>query len=345
MKPALIPATFAVGFVLVLCSACGSTGGSQSQPAGAPAVAVADQPGDLIDLQWNQGDDASTVVADWEAAGLTVNLEDTAGSSVSNFDVDGCFIDSVAETTVAPGDSVSVVVDCEQKHWDAREGDRWDEFASSYVSGYDAGCEAIFDASPDGSLYVDGYEYSILDCESVSDSDAENASDVPERVPDDPATDGESVGEVDGCTNMFDQVGGPLFYGSQSIDESVCGSGGTVETGSADQGIAVDTASWTDFESPTGNLYCHYDATSDVLSCSASNLHESVTLDAAGQAYQADLLLAVPGQANVLQYGSVWTRSVFTCESSTDGFQCAANVGSYGGTFVISKSGIVASSD
>ena len=58
--------------------------------------------------------------------------------------------------------------------------------------------------SPDGSLYEDDVEYTAIDCQNENPGDASDASDIPTDVPDDPEGAGMDVGELDGCTAMFD---------------------------------------------------------------------------------------------------------------------------------------------
>ncbi len=322
---ALIIAVFAL-------AGCGS-----SSPE-SPQVAA----NETYDVQWSSGDDAEPLVDELTYANFDLWIEDTDGNSLDESDVSECFLDDVSPSgTLQLEDQVEVIVDCEQKYWDNREGDAWDSFATAYAEGYESGCSDVFDSSPDGSLYVDDYEYSSLDCDYASESDAELSSDIPSEVSDSPSVAGEEAGANDGCMNLFDNVGGMLFYGDTTYDSSECGTSlisGVVPL--VDAGAVTGIAS---FQSRTGNLRCAYDSSGDALTCFAANLGQSVTLDASGAAIQGTKTIEDGRQ--VLDYGQVWTQSVFTCESSTEGFLCAANVGNYGGYFTISKSGINAHSD
>ena len=99
------------------------------------------------------------------------------------------------------------------------------------------------------------------------------------------------------------------------------------------------------FISPSRNLRCVYGGAADALTCWAEHLGVAVTLDSSGQAVTGSSSSLSADGARVLAYGEAWQRSVFTCESFTRGVQRAANVGSYGGTFFISRDGIAAHSD
>ncbi len=331
--------TAALIITVFALAGCGSSSPEAPQvAANSPEVAV----NETYDVQWNSGDDAEPLVDELTYANFDLWIEDTDGNSLDESDVSECFLDDVSPSgTLQLEDQVEVIVDCEQKYWDNREGDAWDSFATAYAEGYESGCSDVFDSSPDGSLYVDDYEYSSLDCDYASESDAELSSDIPSEVSDSPSVAGEEAGANDGCMNLFDNVGGMLFYGDTTYDSSECGTSlisGVVPL--VDAGAVTGIAS---FQSRTGNLRCAYDSSGDALTCFAANLGQSVTLDASGAAIQGTKTIEDGRQ--VLDYGQVWTQSVFTCESSTEGFLCAANVGNYGGYFTISKSGINAHSD
>jgi hypothetical protein len=85
------------------------------------------------------------------------------------------------------------------------------------------GCDVAFEGSPDGSLYDQGSEYTVDDCYGLDPRDA-SAADYPLEIPADPYSEGEVLGETDGCVAAFDQLSsyGVLNWGEDSYDESVC---------------------------------------------------------------------------------------------------------------------------
>jgi hypothetical protein len=339
MLPMILVAALVLPSVMTGCGASESSSGrglSDGTLGSDFNVAASDS----YDLRWNAGDDAEMVVGRWDSDGLVFDLEDTEGNRLSVADADGCSMESTSPaqlSSVSPDQRFSVIVDCAQRNWDAREGSDWDDFASAYAEGFSAGCEEVFDLSPDGSLYVDDWEYSWIDCGSADEYDAEDAEGVPAEVPDMPEVAGDELGRYDGCIGLFDEVGGVLFYGNQAFDTTLCTSG------TADS-FAADVASSAGFQSPTGNIRCLYDQDFDAVTCLVASLSRAVTLDAQGTATELGNV-TIEQQGLVLQYGEVWTQSVFTCESSSSGILCAANVGDYGGYFAVNRDGILARSD
>jgi hypothetical protein len=117
--------------------------------------------------------------------------------------------DPVAGTEVDEGNEVTITVDCSQVDWENQEGPAWEDFSDAYSTGFDDGCQALFDQSPDGSLYEDDTEYTASDCQ--------------DEVPDDPDSTGTELGTLDGCQSVFenDDVTS-LNYGSDFYTESDC---------------------------------------------------------------------------------------------------------------------------
>jgi hypothetical protein len=109
------------------------------------------------------------------------------------------------------------------EEWDAQEGAAWEEFNDGYLSGWESGCDVAFEGSPDGSLYDQGDEYTADDCYDLVPFDASDA-DVPVDVPADPYSEGEILGETDGCVAAFEELPtyGVLNWGEDSFDESLC---------------------------------------------------------------------------------------------------------------------------
>lgn len=110
-----------------------------------------------------------------------------------------------------------------EEEWDSQEGDAWEEFNDGYLSGWEAGCDIAFEGSPDGSLYDQGDEYTADDCYELGPFDASGA-DVPIDLPVDPYSEGETLGQTDGCYAAFEELPtyGVLNWGEESFDESVC---------------------------------------------------------------------------------------------------------------------------
>jgi hypothetical protein len=110
-----------------------------------------------------------------------------------------------------------------QVDWENQEGDRWDEFNRGYVDGWEEGCDAAFEGSPDGYLYEDGNQYSADDCYALAPDDATDA-DIPSDEPYAPYTDGEALGMTDACTAAFDELTrtGFLNYGETTFDSGEC---------------------------------------------------------------------------------------------------------------------------
>jgi hypothetical protein len=110
-----------------------------------------------------------------------------------------------------------------QEEWDNQEGEAWDLFDDAYLTGWDEGCDLVFDESPDGSLFDQGEEFTADDCYAKAPYDASD-SDLPIDVPDDPEYDGEELGTHDGCLAAFeDTYDDALFWGDEvSVDSSIC---------------------------------------------------------------------------------------------------------------------------
>ena len=119
------------------------------------------------------------------------------------------------------------MLDCRQVDWESQEGDDWDYFTAGYEDGFDQGCQALFDLSPDGSLYDEDTEYTSLDCPTPDAYDA----DYPTDVPDDPETEGYDLGFEAGCDAIFDDVvlSYELYYGEDAYTADDCKAQGLVE--------------------------------------------------------------------------------------------------------------------
>lgn len=177
------------------------------------------------------GEDGAQAVSEVEDLGLQPSLADANEDSGfdSSRDATDCEVtdqDPVAGESASEGDEVTLTVDCSQVDWSNQEGPQWEAFSDAYRSSFDDGCEALFDQSPNGSLYEDDYEYTALDCQNENPGDASNASDVPTDVPDDPEGAGSELGELDGCQALFENQGvTSLNYGTDSITEDDCPTG------------------------------------------------------------------------------------------------------------------------
>lgn len=110
-----------------------------------------------------------------------------------------------------------------QEEWEYQEGKAWEEFDEGYLAGWEVGCDIAFEGSPDGYLYLDGDQYSAEDCYALAPFDASDA-DIPYEVPYDPYSEGEALGETDGCNAAFDELSyeGALYWGEDYYDSSVC---------------------------------------------------------------------------------------------------------------------------
>ena len=180
------------------------------------------------------GSDGADAVSTIEAEGLTATLSDAEDDPLfdSQRDASGCEVhdqDPVAGAILEEGGEVTITVSCAHVDWENREGSAWEAFSESYGSGFDEGCQALFDQPPDGSLYEDDYEYTAVDCQNENSGDGSEASDIPSDVPDDPESAGTEIGELDGCTALFqNQSVYSLNHGEESWTEADCPIGGDV---------------------------------------------------------------------------------------------------------------------
>jgi hypothetical protein len=109
-----------------------------------------------------------------------------------------------------------------QDAWDNQDGPDWEAFNVSYLEGWEAGCDLVFDESPNGYLYDQGEQFSADDCYANEPIDASDA-DIPYEVPLDPESDGYDLGESDGCISAFElPIDGAFFYGPDEYDDSLC---------------------------------------------------------------------------------------------------------------------------
>lgn len=220
-----------IGFIaLVLCTAslgCGSA--APDDDASAPVDEDAQPQLVVPDVSNEDGDQA---VSDIEGAQLTATLADANDDPGfdAGRDATGCKVtdqDPVAGAPADEGEEVSVTVDCAQVDWENQEGAQWEAFDDAYRTGFDVGCEQLFDQSPNGSLYEDDTEYTAVDCQNETPGDASEGSAVPGDVPDDPEDAGTELGQLDGCQSLFEQDGViSLNYGETSYTEDDCPVGG-----------------------------------------------------------------------------------------------------------------------
>ncbi len=218
-----------------------------------PAAVEETAPTEGVEVPDALSGDGADAVSAVEAAGLSPLLEDSTEDP--NFDSDrdatGCEVMGQEPTVgdlVDEGAEVVITVSCAQVDWENREGSVWESFSDAYSEGFDAGCGALFAESPDGALYEDDDEYSIVDCQGEKPGDAEHASEVPDDAPDDPEGVGTEVGERDGCAALFENralsslsygeisftsADCPIGGGTQSTAPGASAGGGSGETGSA----------------------------------------------------------------------------------------------------------------
>jgi len=210
-----------LSLVLVAIAVLTACGGASTETTPTPEVAVDDS----VDISWSANDDPTSVIEDFDNADIPFDTVDPDGNLIDSTDVSDCSLLNVDPAgPYTTSDVVTIELDCRQRDWDNQDGDVWDEFASAYATGFDDGCSTVFaQLSPDGSLYVDGYEYSDLDCAIGSEFDAASATDLPSEVPDAPDEVGAELGSYDGCVSIFDDAGGYLSYGNEEYDSSFCG--------------------------------------------------------------------------------------------------------------------------
>ena len=214
---------------------CGA--GSSGSPAhrGTPADTRAeraaedcDADGGCIEVPDVVGADGADAVSSIEAEGLTASLADATDdpSFDATRDASGCDTtdqDPQAGDTLIEGDPVTIMLDCRQVDWESRDGTDWQAFNDAYTAAFDDGCDAVFADSPTGSLYEDDREFTSVDCQNLNPGDGEDASDLPQDVPEDPAALGSETGELDGCQALFEQEGvHSLNYGENSVTENDC---------------------------------------------------------------------------------------------------------------------------
>ena len=210
-----------------------SASGADDTTYGSGATTEVDDSADgeveVPDATLGDGADAWSAAED---AGLTPTFADANNDPSFDTGRDGTGCDVIdqnpaAGDMAAEGDEVEITIDCGQVDWENQEGPAWDDFNDAYSSAFDDGCQALFDESPDGSLYEDDTEYSVLDCQNLNPGDASQGSDVPSDVPDDPEGAGTEHGELDGCQSLFEQEGvASLNWGEDSITEYDCPVGG-----------------------------------------------------------------------------------------------------------------------
>jgi PASTA domain len=216
--------------LLTVLLACIAMAGCQAGSSIAPSSSDASDASDAgsIEVPDLSSDDGAQAESDVEAAGLDSTLADANSDPEfdASRDASGCEVteqDPAAGSTASDGDQVTITVDCSQVDWSNQEGPQWEAFSDAYTTGFDDGCEALFDQSPNGSLYEDDAEYTAYDCQSENPGDAADASDVPDEVPDDPEGAGTELGQTDGCQSLFEQDGVlSLNYGTDAYTEADC---------------------------------------------------------------------------------------------------------------------------
>jgi hypothetical protein len=210
----------AVGLFAVCLAACDTSAEDALSGEQASEMSVIEVP-DVV------GEDGAFAVSDLEGSGFTAALVDQAGDYRD--DGSGCTVedqDPVGGDEGVEGDEVTVALDCRSVDWENQEGDVWDEFTVGYESGFEEGCEALFDLSPDGSLYEGDTEYTSFDCPTPDVFDAG----YPADVPDDPEAEGHDLGFEDGCDALFDDVAlsYELYYGEDAYTADDCKAQGGV---------------------------------------------------------------------------------------------------------------------
>ena len=219
---------FVLALVVVGCASTGSKRASSTPPARdlETGAAVVDEEGiEVPDASTGDGADAWTAM---ESEGLTPVFADANDDISFDETRDGSRCEVVDQSpgvgeVVSEGEEIEITIDCAQVDWESEDGPGWEAFSEAYSSGFDDGCQALFDESPDGSLYEDDYEYSVVDCQNLNPGDPSAASDVPTDVPDDPQTVGAEIGELDGCRALFDDQGvWSLNWGDESLTADDC---------------------------------------------------------------------------------------------------------------------------
>lgn len=222
-------------------AACSSPDGGSTDQSGV----LEDEPTANLEVPDVTGEDGADAVSEVENVGLTASFED--GDGLSRDDGAGCTVEEQVPAggdTAAEGDEVMLTLDCRQADWDNEEGGVWDEFTSGYETGFDEGCQALFNLTPNGSLYEDDIEYTELDCPSADVSNA----DKPADVPDDPESEGHDLGFDDGCDAIFDDVAltFELYNGNESYTADDCkaqgGAGGALPPSHSDGGGGGDAS-------------------------------------------------------------------------------------------------------
>ena len=219
-----------------LAAFCGCGGSSTSRTASeaepAAGWAVEDDASEdgtpTIEVPDVGGQDGWAAVSDAEAEGFAVVLEDATEDPHFDptRDPDGCEVldqDPAAGAELEEGAEVTLFVDCRQVDWDNQEGSVWDDFDSAYQRGFDDGCDALFAISPDGYLYENDSEYTVLDCTLVRPGSAAEATDLPAEFPEEPETEGAALGALDGCQMMFSEnFISTLSYGEDTVSDLDC---------------------------------------------------------------------------------------------------------------------------
>jgi hypothetical protein len=218
--------------LLVLCitalAGCGSNTPQNASAGGGRGEVIDDETENGVDVPDLSGADGADAVSTVETEGLIATLADADDdpSFDSTRDATGCEVrdqEPVAGETVEDGTEITITVSCAQVDWENQKGPAWEAFDEAYTTGFDAGCDALFDQSPDGSLYEDDTEYTALDCQNENPGDASSGSDVPSDAPDDPEAAGTELGELDGCTALFDNgVVLSLNHGTDTWTDADC---------------------------------------------------------------------------------------------------------------------------
>ncbi len=224
----MISGAFLALALLAACIALSACGGTVVDESGPPEEGLSATDNGSIEVPDVSGEDGAQAVSDIEDAGLQPTLADAnddPGFDTSR-DATDCEVtdqDPAAGESASEDDEVTITVDCAQVDWSNEEGAQWDAFNDAYQSSFDDGCQALFDQSPNGSLYEDDVEYTAIDCQNENPGDAADASDVPSDVPDDPGGVGADLGELDGCQALFEnQNVASLNYGTDSVTEADC---------------------------------------------------------------------------------------------------------------------------
>lgn len=208
-------------------SGCAEVASESPEGASADSYEYPEEEPELVEVPDVVGSDGADGESATTDAGLVPVL---AASSVDEdiseprFDAAGCEIveqDPGSFTEVDPESEVTLYLDCRQIDWENQDGDEWETYTAAFEEALQEGCRSYFSLSPDGSLYDGDEEYTVLDCVTASEPDADEYA--PSDVPDDPESDGATLGFDAGCGMLLDTLGlANLYYGRDAYWPEDC---------------------------------------------------------------------------------------------------------------------------